>query len=108
MTKEKWQDILGRVQDNFNVIDKGEEKLEEEGGVHIEFIEFDGPIGKMRLELLDKPVVLDRKTNYSRRVGSEVQVNYTYSADERTRKMIAYKWDEADEEWVEADAGMFK
>ena len=108
MRKEKWQDILANVKDKFEVETEGEERLEEEGGVDIEYIEFKGPLGRMRLEFIIKPVVLDKKTTYSRRIGSETKVDYIYSDTEKVEKLMAYKWDEDKEEWVEMEAGMFE
>ncbi len=108
MRKEKWQDILANVKDKFEVETEGEERLEEEGGVDIEYIEFKGPLGRMRLEFIIKPVVLDKKTTYSRRIGSETKVDYIYSDTEKVEKLMAYKWDEDKEEWVEMEAGAFE
>lgn len=105
MTKEKWQDILGNIKDNFEILDEGLEHIDDEGGVDVEFVEFRGPLGRMRLEFVAKPVVLDKKTNYSKRIGSETAVKYIYSEDEKTYRFSAYKWDEDDEEWVEVEAG---
>ncbi len=108
MTKEKWDSIVNNIKDTFNVLNQGEEHLDEEGGVDISFIEFEGPLGKIRLEFVSKPVVLDKKTIYSRRIGSETKVDYVYSEDERTEKLLAYKWGEADNDWQEIDPKTFE
>ena len=105
MTPEKWQNIIGNIKDNFKVEDEGSEHLEEEGGVDIEYIVFQGPLGRMRLEFVSKPVVLDKKTLYSRRIGSETKVEYVYSETERTYNLTAYKWDDDKNEWTEVEAG---
>lgn len=107
MQMERWQTIVGNIKDNFSVEDFGSEHVDEEGGIDIEYIVFHGPLGRMRLEFITKPVVTGKKTNYSNRIGSETQVVYQYSATEKSSKMIAYKWDEPDETWVEIEAGMF-
>ena len=107
MDLEKWQKITGNIKDNFTVLDEGEDHLDDEGGVDIEYIEFEGPLGKIRLEYVIKPVILDKKTNYTRRVGSETQVNYVYSEDEKSHQLMAYKWDDDTGEWGEIDGGMF-
>ncbi len=107
MSPEKWKDIIGNIKDNFKVEDEGSTRLDEEGGVDIEYIEFEGPLGKMRLEFVVKPVILDKKTTYSRRIGSETAVDYVYSKDEESYKLIAYKWDEDRNDWMEVEAGMF-
>lgn len=107
MMPEKWQNILGNIKDNFEYENEGREHLEEEGGVDIEFIEFNGPLGRMRLEYITRPVVLDKKTSYSNRIGSETKVDYVYSRDEKTHTLSAFKWDEGQNDWVEIDAKNF-
>lgn len=107
MQIEKWKIIIGNIKDNFKVEDEGTEHIDDEGGVDVDFIVFQGPVGKMRLELITKPIIIDKKTNYSKRIGSESQVEYVYSQDEKSSKMIAYKWDDNQDDWVEIEAGMF-
>jgi len=107
MTREKWEQIKGDIKDKFQVEDEGQTHLEEEGGVDIEYIVFNGPLGKMQLEFISKPVVLDKKTTYSRRIGSDTRVEYVYSQDERTETLKVYQWDEAQNDWVEVDGSMF-
>ncbi|MBI4812437.1 hypothetical protein HY798_03305 [Candidatus Falkowbacteria bacterium] len=106
MTIEKWRDTLGNIKDNFEVEDEGSEHLEEEGGVDVEYIVFKGPLGRMRLEFVTKPVLLDKKTIYSKRIGSETKVEYVYG-DEKSSKLVAYKWDEESGEWAEMAAKNF-
>ena len=57
----------------------------------------------MKLELVSKSVVLDKKTFYSNRIGSETKVEYVYSPDEKSHKFMAYKWDDGEGEWMEID-----
>ncbi len=107
MTKEKWQEIVGKVKDSFELEDEGGEHLEDEGGVDIEYIIFTGPLGRMRLEFITKPVILDKKTTYSRRIGSETAVDYIYSETEKSEKLNAYKWNDTINDWQEIEAGSF-
>lgn len=107
MTPEKWQNIIADIKDNFTVEDEGSTYLDEEGGIDIAYIEFKGPLGRIRLEFITKPVILDKKTIYSRRIGSETKVDYVYSEDEKSYKLIAYKRDEDSGEWAEMDGSMF-
>lgn len=107
MLVEKWKDMLGDIKDNFEVIESGDDHTDEGGGVDTEFIVFTGPIGKTKLEFITRPVVLDKKTNYSKRIGSETQVEYIYSDDEKTHKLKAYKWDDDRDGWIEMDAKNF-
>lgn len=95
---------MSNVKDNFSVEDEGSEHLEDEGGVDIEYVVFSGPLGRVRLEYVTKPVVLDRKTTYSKRIGSETKVDYVYSETEKAHKLHVYKWDEASQDWIEIEA----
>lgn len=105
MTEEKWNELKGMIGEKFEVYNKGEEKSEDEGVDKIEFIIFEGPLGKMKLERLTKPVVLGKKTLFSNRPGSKTKVEYEYSKDEKNFVLKAYKWDEGTETWVEMEAG---
>lgn len=107
MSPDKWQRIVGNIKDKFEVHDEGQEHYDDEGGVDIDYIEFTSPMGKMRLEYIVKPVILDKKTHYTRRIGSETAVDYVYSQDEKSHQMKAYKWDEAEDDWVEIEASTF-
>jgi len=107
MTIEKWREIVGNIKDNFPVEESEKTHFDDEGGVDVEYIIFKGPLGRMKLEFISKPVVLDRKTKYSKRIGSETVVDYIYSPDEKSHKLKAYKWDEAMSEWVEMEAKKF-
>ncbi|MDD5527825.1 MAG: hypothetical protein PHO56_02495 [Patescibacteria group bacterium] len=107
MTREKWEAIKGKVLDAGKVIDKGSEHFDEEGGVDIDFIEFESPIGKIRLELIEKPLVLGKKTIYSHRGGSDTGVEYLYSPTEKSSRLGIYKWDDAQDGWLEINAEKF-
>lgn len=108
MTEERWKDIVGNIKEKFSVLDEGSEHIDDEGGVDVEFIEFDGPLGRMRLEFISRPIVLDKKTTYSRRIGSQTDIKYIYSEDERSFTLKAYKKDEAGDDWSEIEAKNFE
>jgi len=101
MLPEKWASVAGNIKDNFQVKDHGVLHCEDDGGTDIEFIEFEGPLGLMRLEFVSRPVVLDKKTKYSNRIGSETKIDYIYSDEEKNHMLIAYKWDETSADWIE-------
>jgi hypothetical protein len=107
MFPEKWQQIVGNIKDNFKVEADGKERFEDDGGFVVEYIVFNGPLGRMKLEFTTKPVVLDRKTKYSNRFGAETVVEYVYSQDEKNHKLKAYKWDEGLNDWQEMEAKKF-
>ncbi len=105
MTKEKWTSIVGNVLDNFQVLEHEKEFFDEEGGIDVEYLIFNGPLGKMRLEFIEKPIVLGKKTNYSNRIGSETGVEYVYSDTEKSSRLEVYKWSEENDDWLEVEAG---
>ena len=106
MLPEKWQETKEKILKNFEVIDQLKEK-DEERQEEKEIIEFNGPLGKMRFEWLTRPKVIDKKTSYSRRIGSEVKVAYVYSPDEFIYNLKIYRWDEIVGDWQEVKAGGF-
>lgn len=108
MQPEKWENLIDDIKKKFEVEKQGKEHLDEQGGTDIEFIIFKGPLGRMKLEFITKPLVLDKKTVYSRRIGSGTNVEYVYSQDEKTHRLAAYKWNESQDDWLKIEAGGFQ
>lgn len=104
MQWEKWQQIKGQIQDAFSdaVIEK--ETLPEPEKGSKEMVFFTGPLGKMKLELITRPVVLDKVTHGSRRIGSEAAVEYIYSDEEFTHQLKIFRQDLESGEWVEMES----
>jgi len=107
MLPEKWENLVDDIKDKFEVEKEDKEHLDEQGGTDIESIIFKSPLGRVKLEFITKPVVLDKKTFYSQRIGSETKVEYVYSEDEKSHKLMAYKWDENQNDWIEIDGESF-
>ena len=78
-----------------------EDLPEEKGPGEVEIIEFKGPLGKMKLERTTQPLVIDKKTIGSRRIGSDTAVEYIYSETEKVHKFTAYRFDPNSDNWVE-------
>lgn len=108
MTDERWKEIKDMIEEQFEVLDKRVEDFSDRPGTK-EVIEFLGPMGKIRLERTDQPLLLGKKTIGSRRIGSETTVQYIYSDTERIKKLKAYRWDEPTGEWleIEIEKGVF-
>jgi len=103
MNQEKWENLIGNIKDQFEVIEhKTEEILEGKGS--LEYICFRGPLGKIKLEREIKPVVTGRKVLSSRRVGSDVSEEFEYSDSEMIDKLNAYTWNEERDDWEEISA----
>ena len=101
MHLDQWKDTLAMVKQKFTVLSEGKEDLEDIPRGFVEFVEFSSPQGKMRLEFITKPVVLDKKTIYSKLGKTASNVQYVYSESEFTHRLEAYKWNEAIGEWEE-------
>jgi len=101
MTKERWQEIKANIKENFGIEDNYEQDLEP--GI-AELIEFTGPEGKMLLRFITKPKLLDKKTSFSNRAGSDVKVDYVYSEDETVSYLEVYSWSEDKDDWIKLDA----
>ena len=100
MTEEKWKDITGKILDDFKVLEHKKEDLDPGPG-QIEYIIFNGPTGKIKLERIVKPAVLEKRGLGSKRIGSMTKVEYIYSDTERVDIFKAYKWE--NDEWIEME-----
>ncbi len=106
MHPDKWPEIKEKILKNFAVLDQRLEENKETRETK-EIIEFNGPLGKMKLEWLTKPKVLDKKTHYSNRIGGEVTVDYVYSPSETVHTLKVYRWDQLNSDWTELEADKF-
>ena len=109
MTEERWEQIKETTNKNFEVLENTIKDLpEDQGGGTKETLIFNGPLGKMKLDFIVKPLVLEKKTHYSKRAGQETKVDYVTSETEKVRTLLAYKWEEVTENWVEIDTASFE
>lgn len=104
MHQSKWDALLDQIEKLFGFIDHTIEEIPERH-LTIETAVFDGAAGRMMLERSVKPVVLDKKTTYSKRIGGEVTVEYILSDDEFVDTVKCYKWDKLAREWKPVDIG---
>jgi len=107
MTLEKWHDIIAMIEDKFSIEQHDKIESEECGGMIVETIIFESPLGKIKLELTIKALVIDKKTSYSKRAGSNVAVEYIYSDEEKVNYMDAYKMDD-NNEWQKINENIFE
>ena len=102
MTPDRWSDIRQKVLDSFEVLEQYTEDLEPGTA---EVIEFQGPAGKLQIRFHTQPKVLDKKTLYSHRAGGDVKVDYTYSDTDEVHYMQVRRWNTAQNDWEEMNAG---
>ncbi|GAG45197.1 unnamed protein product [marine sediment metagenome] len=107
MTDERWENLIFMVEEKFGVLKREKKRIEEGGGGEAESVEFDGPLGKMKIERISRPRILDKKVHYSRRIGSGSHVDYIYSDTEKVQQLKVYKWNLEQNDWEEVNADMF-
>ncbi len=107
MTKNKWLDLIDKVEVKFKVEKNYKEALEDGAPGEKHIVEFIGPMGKIKLEFTEKARLADVKTIYSGRVGSEVIVNKIYDDEDIVSFMNAYKWDEIKQDWTPIQGDLF-
>ncbi len=100
MDDERWHDLVDQIERKLKVIEKKTGTVDD-GRTEIETVTFEGPEGKMMLRRSSKPLVIDKKVQYSRRIGSHRNVEYVYSPTEKVQRVQLFKWSEADKDWEE-------
>ena len=106
MSPERWEKLKGELKDKYPDVEEEGGELEDEPG-SFEILTFTTPMGKIKLEFLTRPVILDKHTNTSRRIGASVAVEYVYSDDEIRHTLVVWKLNEATGEWEELKANLF-
>jgi len=105
MTKDKWLDLIDRVEANFGIEERFKKGLGDDLPGEKEVIVFKSDaLGKVKLEWVEKPRMLDEKTIYSRRIGSDVKVEKVYDEHDVVSYLKAYRWDGASQDWQEIEA----
>ncbi|OIP23202.1 hypothetical protein COX95_00410 [bacterium CG_4_10_14_0_2_um_filter_33_32] len=115
MNDEKWGDVVDLIEQKFGIIERNKEEViigddfeEDKARESIDSIIFNGPLGKMKVQRITRPIVLDKKVHYTKTMGQGAKVEYTYSDDEFTHRVVAYKWGEVESSWIEIEAGGLK
>ena len=72
-----------------------------------ERIEFVSPVGKIRLEKIRKPMVLDKRVLYSKRIGSDIKVDRVYSDKDMVEHINIYRLNETENVWIKLDEHNF-
>lgn len=107
MNAELWGEILDRLEDQYGEleIEKLTDTREDDTGQklvsEIKRVEFETVQGKMRVELVTAPMILDKKTHYTHTAGARANVEYVLSDTEKTERIRAYRYDEDTDVWIE-------
>ena len=102
MHQKKWDELVDKIEKLFGFINHSVDEYPEQR-MTVETVVFEGASGRMKLERSKKPLVVDKKTTFSKRVGSEVSVEYVLSDDEFVDTVKCYRWDALGREWSPVD-----
>jgi len=107
MNPGKWEKLVFLAEENFGIDKKEKQEIEVDelaNGKKImgerETIEFKSPLGRIRIEKISRPKVIDKKVLRAKRIGSNAVVDYVYSPDEKTMEMNIFQYAE-NGEWEE-------
>jgi hypothetical protein len=100
--QRKWDKLVDQIEKLFGLIEHTNEEFPERR-LEVETVVFDGASGRMKLERSVTPLVIDRVSRYSKRIGGEVDVEYVYSDDEFVDTVKLYRWVRLAGEWEEMD-----
>jgi len=108
MHANKWEEIIYQIEEKFGIDNHRTEDFvvaEQHTGEKImgqkEIVEFKGPLGKIKLEKISQPKIIDKKVLTSRRIGGKAVVDYIFSTEEKTEYIKIYRWDESTQNWTE-------
>lgn len=107
MSADLWSEILDRLEQQYGEmnIEKISESREDDTGQkltsEIQRVEFETAQGRMRVELVTAPMILDKKTHYTHTSGASANVEYILSDTEKTERIRAYRYDDDTDDWME-------
>lgn len=91
MNDSRWAEILDQVADKFEVEDQGRYDLEDVPNGTVEYIEFNSPMGKLRLERATTPRVEKTKATGGSKYGAGSYVEKVYSDTDMVKTFQAFK-----------------
>lgn len=107
VSPSKWEQLVFLAEEKFGIDNQFSKDFvvsENSRGEKVmgkrEIVEFSGPLGKMRLEKITRPRVIDKKVLSTKRIGSKVAVDYIYSSEDPVMELKIYK-QSGDGEWEE-------
>jgi hypothetical protein len=102
MNDERWEELLYKIDLKSGPLDVKVDTMDE-GRTKIETVIFKTPMGKLKLQRTSKPVIVERKTRYSKRIGGATEEEYVYSETDKSYRVVLYRWNEEESGWEEVD-----
>lgn len=102
MTDDKWQEIVEKIKSDYDLEEEFQGEIENIPEATFAGVVFFSPAGKYKVTRTKRPKVIDKKTQYSNRVGGEMRVDYVYSDNEFVDDLEVHKWNDLEQDWVKA------
>ena len=107
VSPSKWENLIFMAEEKFGIDKKYAEDFEVtelSSGKKImgqrQGVEFKSPLGKIKLEKISRPKVVDKKVLHTKRIGGRTAVDFVYSDEEKVVELKIYRRDENDQ-WIE-------
>ena len=107
MNDEKWENLIDVIELKFGKLERqfnktiSTDNMGHEINHEEEWVEFTTELGKMKVSRITRPLIIDKKYHYNRSSAGMGQVEYILSEDEKSQKIVIYKWDIISRDWVE-------
>ena len=102
MNDERWDELLYKISVKAKKMDRDLE-TRDDGRTTVETVLFDVGMGRMRLQRVSRPIILDKKMLYSKRIGGDTSTEYVYSETEKSHHVSLHRWSPEESTWVEVD-----
>jgi hypothetical protein len=100
-----WDRIVDAIETKFGLTDHGRGKRPvadaPELTEHVSFVIFEREGDKIKLERVQGPAIIDRKTMGAKRAGATTRVENIYDPDEISLRTNVFRWDGV--EWEPVD-----
>lgn len=109
MSDDKWFDLIEQIEQKFEILERytTEDDMTDDTGKTYkgtkETVIFEGLQGRIKLERVTHPFIIDKKMHYHKGSGGTANIEYTVSETEKTHKLLAYLYDTASDNWKELD-----
>jgi len=102
MNDEKWFDVVDKIKDKFEILER--EKIDlDEGGIE-ESIVFNSPMGKMKIvRTSSRPRVLDRRQQAGRHGIDPTEQTKNNQELKLVHQVEIFKWDNYADDWTKAN-----
>lgn len=98
---------MDHIRERFGILEQGTEPIPQYPNGRLEFLIFESPLGRVRLERITKPRTIGERALTSRRPGSATRVEAQYDLHDMIHIIRAQRWDSAAGSWVAIDANAF-